>query len=159
MTEYETKLRELTKFVPEVAGFEEYLCSKFEEGLNLEIREKISVFVSQNYKEVVQLALRAKKLANERVAKGKFQKRKGFRFMSGQSSKKSRSSESSGNSSGSGAKYVNLPQAFRTPQPSRLGTSSSSTASRGRATSKRCPRCRQSHSGPCSAPQVCFQYG
>ena len=72
MTEYETKLRELTKFVPEVASFEEYLCFKFEEGLNLEIREKISVFESQNYKEVVQLALREKTLANERVAKGKF---------------------------------------------------------------------------------------
>ena len=72
MTEYETKLRELTKFVPKVAGFEEYLCSKFEEGLNLEIREKMSVFESQNYKEVVQLALQAEKLANKRVTKGKF---------------------------------------------------------------------------------------
>ena len=61
-----------------MAGSEEYLCSKFEEGLNLEIREKMSVFGSQNYKEVVQLVLRAKKLANERVAKEKFQKRKGF---------------------------------------------------------------------------------
>ena len=60
----------MAKFVPEVASFEEYLCSKFEEGLNLEIREKMFVFSSQNYKEVVQLALRAEKLANERVAKG-----------------------------------------------------------------------------------------
>ena len=69
MTEYEIKLKELAKFVPEVVGSKEYLCSKFEEGLNLEIREKMSVFRSQNYKEVIQLALKAKKLANERVAK------------------------------------------------------------------------------------------
>ena len=74
MTEYETELRELIEFVLEVVGFVEYLCSKFEEGLNLEIREKMSIFGNQNYKEVVQLALREKKLANERVAKGKFQK-------------------------------------------------------------------------------------
>ena len=47
--EYETELRELAKFVLKVAGFEEYLCSKFEEGLNLEIREKMFVFGSQNY--------------------------------------------------------------------------------------------------------------
>ena len=38
--EYETELRQLAEFVPEMAGFEEYLCSKFEEGLNLDIREK-----------------------------------------------------------------------------------------------------------------------
>ena len=88
---------------------EEYLCSKFEEGLNLEIQEKISVSGSQNYKEIVQLALRAEKLANERVTKGKFQKRKSLRFMFGQSSKKSRNSESSDNSSGSGAESVSSP--------------------------------------------------
>ena len=73
----------------------------------------MSVFGSQNYKEVVQLALRVEKLANERVAKGKFQKIKGFGFMSRQSFKKSRSSESSGNSFGSGAESVSSPQAFR----------------------------------------------
>ena len=91
----------------------------------------MSVFGSQNYKEVVQLALRAKKLANERVAKGKFQKRRSFRFMSGQSSKKSRSFESSCNSSRSGAESVSSPQDFRSPQPLRLGTSPPDTASIG----------------------------
>ena len=70
-----------------MASFEEYLCLKFEEGLNLEIREKMFIFYNQNYKEVVQLALRADKLTNEKMAKGKFQRRKGFGFMSRQSSK------------------------------------------------------------------------
>ena len=44
MTEYDIELRELAEFVPEVAGSKEYLCLKFEEGLNLEIREKMYVF-------------------------------------------------------------------------------------------------------------------
>ena len=69
---YETELKELAEFVPKVASFKEYLCLKFVEGLNLEIWEKMSVFGNQNYKQVVQLALRAEKLTNERVAKGKF---------------------------------------------------------------------------------------
>ena len=68
---YSEKLRVL-QFVQKVAGFEEYLCSKFEKGLNFEIWKKISIFESQNYKEVVQLALRVEKLVNERVTKGKF---------------------------------------------------------------------------------------
>ena len=65
ITEFETKVRELAEFVIEVANFEEYLCSKFEKGLNLEIREKMFVSGNQSSKEVVQLALRAKKLTSE----------------------------------------------------------------------------------------------
>ena len=41
--EYEIELRESVEFVPEVANSKEYLCSKFEECLNLEVREKISI--------------------------------------------------------------------------------------------------------------------
>ena len=43
MTKYETKLRELSEFVPELINSEEYLYSKFEEGFSLEIREKMSI--------------------------------------------------------------------------------------------------------------------
>ena len=41
--EYETELRELNEFVLELANFEKYLCSKFEEGLTLEIKEKMPI--------------------------------------------------------------------------------------------------------------------
>ena len=40
--EYETKLRELSKFVPKLANSEKYFCSKFEKCLSLKIREKMS---------------------------------------------------------------------------------------------------------------------
>ena len=74
--------------------------------MTLEIREKMSMSGSQSYKEIIQLTLRAEKLTSKRLAQGKFQKRKSFEFMSGQPSKKSRSSESSGSSSGSKAEFV-----------------------------------------------------
>ena len=73
-------MRELVEFVPEQANFEEYLCSKFEKGLSLEIRENMSISGSQSYKEVVQLTLRTEKLTDERMARGSFQRRKGFGF-------------------------------------------------------------------------------
>ena len=57
ITEYETEQRELAEFVLELANSKEYLCSKFDEGLILEIREKMSVSGGQSYKEIVQLAL------------------------------------------------------------------------------------------------------
>ena len=58
---------------------------------------------------MVQLALRAEKLTGERISWSNFQKRKGFSFVSGQSSKKSKISESSGNSFGSGFGLVSSP--------------------------------------------------
>ena len=66
--EYETELRELAEFVLELANFKEYLCSKFEEGLTLEIRKKMSISGSQSYKKIVQLALRAEKLTSEMMS-------------------------------------------------------------------------------------------
>ena len=66
VTEYELKLKELDEFVLKLVNSEEYLCSKFEEGLFLEIREKMSTVGNQSYKEVVQLALRAEKLTGEK---------------------------------------------------------------------------------------------
>ena len=110
--EYEIELRELVEFVPELASFEEYLCSKFEECLTLEIKEKILITGTQSYKVVVQLALRAQKLTNERMSQSNFQKRKGFNFISSQLSKKSRSYNSSGNSSGFRFGSVSSPQSF-----------------------------------------------
>ena len=38
--EYETALKELTKFVPKLASLKEYLCFKFKEGLALEIKKR-----------------------------------------------------------------------------------------------------------------------
>ena len=52
-------MRELAEFFLKLANSEDFLCSKFEEGPTLEIREKMLVLGSQSYKEVVQLALRA----------------------------------------------------------------------------------------------------
>ena len=68
-------MRELVEFIPELSNFKEYLCSKFEEGWTLKIQEKMFVLGGQSYKKVVQLALRAEKLTNERMSIGKFQKR------------------------------------------------------------------------------------
>ena len=50
MTVYETKLRELSKFILELANSKEYLCFKFEEGLTLDIREKMSITRTQSIK-------------------------------------------------------------------------------------------------------------
>ena len=87
-------MRELLEFVSKLSNSEEYLCSKFEKGLTLKIQKKMFISGDQSYKEVVQLALRAKKLTSERMSQGKFQKRKGFEFVSRQSSKKNHKFES-----------------------------------------------------------------
>ena len=62
-------MKELAEFVPELANFEEYMCSKFEKGLSLEIKEKMSIIGSQSYKKVLQLALKAEILIGERMSR------------------------------------------------------------------------------------------
>ena len=91
---YEIKLRELVEFIPKLVNSKEYLCSKFEERLTLEIREKCQLQGLKVTRKVLQLALRVEKLTGERMSQSNFQKRNGFSFVSGQSSKKSRSFES-----------------------------------------------------------------
>ena len=59
VVEYETELKDLTAFVPELVGTEEMLALKFEGGLNLSIKEKMSLTGAQSFREVVQQALRA----------------------------------------------------------------------------------------------------
>ena len=86
---------------------------------------------------MVQLALRVEKLTSERRSRGSFQKRKGLGLLSGQSSKKSHSSESFENPSESETDSVSSSQSIRSPQSSKLGTSPSSFAFRGRTMSKR----------------------
>ena len=142
VTKYEIELRELAEFFLELANSKEYLCSKFKEGLSLEIREKISITRSQSYKEVFQLALKAKKLTSERMSRNNFQKRKGFGFVPGQSSKKSRSFDFSRNSSGSRSGSISSAQSFWSLQLLKLGTSLSSSTFSGKTMTKRCQNCR-----------------
>ena len=102
---------------------------------------------------MVQLALRVEKLTSERMSQGRFEKRKGLGFMSGQSSKKSRSSNSFGNSFRFGTGSVSSPQTTRSPQLSRLGTSPSSFTFRRGSIPERCPYCQWYHSRPRGMPQ------
>ena len=67
-------MKERAEFVLELANFEEYLCSKFEEGLTLEIREKMSISGGQSYKKIIQLALRVEKLTNEECPERNFKR-------------------------------------------------------------------------------------
>ena len=141
-------MRKLAECVPKLANFEECLCFKFEEGLSLEIREKMSITGIQSYKEVVQLALRAEKLTCERMSQSNFQKMKGFGFMSSRSLKKSRSSKSFG----SGICSVSSPQSIRSQRQSKLSTLPLSSAFRGRTMLERCPHYRQFYTGTCGMP-------
>ncbi|WRX29419.1 Retrotransposon gag domain - like 10 [Theobroma cacao] len=63
--EYETRFNELMLYVPELVRLEQDQVNYFEEGLRNEIWERMIVTGNESYKEVVQMALRAEKLAIE----------------------------------------------------------------------------------------------
>ena len=81
VVEYETKLKDLAAFVPELVGSKKMLASKFEGGLNLSIREKMSITGAQSFKQIVQQALRTEKLVQEdRRVREHFAKRRNTEF-------------------------------------------------------------------------------
>lgn len=41
--DFETELKDIANFVLELVGYKEVLCSKFEAGLNLNVRETMSI--------------------------------------------------------------------------------------------------------------------
>ncbi|KAH7678998.1 Retroviral ribonuclease H protein [Dioscorea alata] len=155
VTEYETELKDLATFVPELAPTEEVLCSKFEVGLNLGIRERMTVTSKQSFKEMVQSALRAEQLVREgkRVRKNIAKRRS---LVMGQPSKKSKSEGSS-----KGTSFLGPP---RPPQShsgdhQRFSCADSAPSVRGPEASNKCRNCGKLHKGQCLAPHKCFQCG
>ncbi|WRX12256.1 Retrotransposon gag domain - like 10 [Theobroma cacao] len=102
--EYETRFNELMLYVPDLANY-------FEEGLHNEIREPMIVTSKESYKEVVQMALRAEKLATEnRRIRAEFAKRRNLPTFPGQSLKRGRDSTSTAGSTTSASVASTIPQ-------------------------------------------------
>ncbi|WRX22762.1 Retrotransposon gag domain - like 10 [Theobroma cacao] len=101
--EYETRFNELMLYVRDLVKSEQDQANYFEEGLHNKIRELMTMTGREPHKEVVQMALRAEKLATEnRRIRAEFAKRKNPPTFPGQSSKRSRDSTSTARSTTSG---------------------------------------------------------
>ncbi|OMP06578.1 reverse transcriptase [Corchorus capsularis] len=124
--EYKAELRKLFRHLPPESRRDIQLSAKFSQGLQLDIRERMTVTPSQTYKDKVMSAVRAEKLILERSLSsgGKFWGKRKTDSSSDQSSKKSKSTASSGGNS-----YASSVGSPRKPQPSRFGKSKTSISS------------------------------
>ncbi|XP_017979859.1 PREDICTED: uncharacterized protein LOC108662790 [Theobroma cacao] len=94
---YEACFNELMSYVLDLVKTEQDQANYFEEGLRNEIRDRMTIIGKELYKEVVQMALRAEKLAIEnRRIRVKFAKRKNLNISSSQPSKKGKDLSTSG---------------------------------------------------------------
>ncbi|EOY08615.1 Gag protease polyprotein [Theobroma cacao] len=95
--EYEACFNELMSYVPNLVKTEQDQANYFEEGLQNEIRDRMTVMGKEPYKEVVQMALRAEKLATEnRKIRAEFAKRRNPNISSNQPLKKGKDFSASG---------------------------------------------------------------
>ncbi|EOY13520.1 Gag protease polyprotein [Theobroma cacao] len=95
--EYKTRFNELMLYVPNLVKYEQDKASYFEEELRNEIKERMTVTGKEPHKEVVQMALRAEKLATEnRKISTEFAKRKNPGISSSQPVKRGKDSAISG---------------------------------------------------------------
>ncbi|WRX11508.1 Reverse transcriptase domain - like 10 [Theobroma cacao] len=158
--EYETRFNELMLYVPDLVKSEQDQASYFEEGLRNEIRERMTVTSREPHKEVVQMALRAEKLATEnRRIQTEFAKKRNLGMSSSQPVKRGKDSATSGSTT---SVFVTSPRTPFPPsqqRPSRFSRSSMTGSGKSFGGSDRCRNCGNYHSGLCREPTRCFQCG
>ncbi|WRX30365.1 zinc finger protein [Theobroma cacao] len=158
--EYETRFNELILYVPDLVKSEQDQTSYFEEGLRNEIKERMTVTGREPHKKVVQMALRAEKLATKnRKIRTKFVKRRNLGLSSSQPVKRGKDSATSGSTT---SVFVTSPRPSFSPsqqRPSRFSRSAMTGSGKSFGGSDRCRNCGNYHSGLCRGPTRCFQCG
>ncbi|WRX14201.1 zinc finger protein [Theobroma cacao] len=158
--EYETRFKELILYVSDLVKSEQDQASYFKEGLCNEIREWMTVTGRELHKEVVQMALRAEKLATEnRRIRTEFAKRRNPGMSSSQPVKIDKDSAISGSTT---SIFVTSPQPPLPPsqqRPSRFSGSAMTGSGKSFGGSDRCKNYGNYHSGLCRGPTRCFQCG
>ncbi|WRX25693.1 Retrotransposon gag domain - like 10 [Theobroma cacao] len=159
--EYETCFNELILYIPKLVRLEQDQVNYLEEGLRNEIRERMIVTGKESYKKVVQMALRAEKLAIEkRQIRVEFIKRRNPPTFLSQSSKRGRDLTSAIGSTTSASVASTRPPSqqsqLRSSRFDRPVRSSQGGTSRGL---NKCRNCRGFHVGSCRQLVKCFQCG
>ena len=150
VAEYGLKFTQLSVYAASLVATEEEKCQKFEEGLNWDIRNRLTPYDLEGFSRLMSAAIRAKKMVNERkaffAARGESSKKSGKRKEQSDSSSASKKRDNRGGSDG-----------FR-----KEGTRSSSQSGQGQSTDQRsqCQTCGKFHSGECRRMTgACFRCG
>ncbi|EOY03009.1 Gag protease polyprotein [Theobroma cacao] len=129
-------------------------------GLRNEIRERMTVTGREPHKEVVQMALRAEKLATEnRRIRTEFAKRRNPSMSSSQLVKRGKDSAISGSTTSVSVTSPRPPFPPSQQRPSRFSRSAMTDSGKSFGGSDRCKNCGNYHSGLCRGPTRCFQCG
>ncbi|EOY08556.1 Gag protease polyprotein, putative [Theobroma cacao] len=155
--EYEARFNELMLYVPDLVKSKQDQASYFEEGLRNEIRERMTVIGREPHKEVVQMALRAEKLANEnRRMRAEIAKRRNLSGSSSQQPKRGKDLMASGSIT-SALITSSRPLVSQTQQrPLRFSRSEMTTSEKSFEGFDRCRHCEKYHVGLCRKLVRCF---
>ncbi|WRX21066.1 zinc finger protein [Theobroma cacao] len=158
--EYEARFNELMLYVPDLVKSEQDQTNYFEEGLCNEIRERMTVTGREPHKKVVQMALRADKLANEnRRIRAEFANRKNSSVSSSQPPKRGKDSTASRSTTSISVTSPRPPFLQSRQRPSRFSRSAMTGFEKIFRGLDRCKNYEKSHFGLCKGPARCFQCG
>ncbi|WRX26119.1 Retrotransposon gag domain - like 10 [Theobroma cacao] len=152
--EYKARFNELMSYVPNLVKSEQDQASYFDEGLRNEIRERMIVTGREPHKEVVQMSLRAEKLANEnRRMRAEVAKRKNPNLPK-------RGKDTSTSESIASVSVISpRPPLLQSQQrPHRFSRSEITTFEKSSEGSDKCEKCGRYHVGVCWGIR-CFHCG
>ena len=143
MTEYEQRFSELVKLVPMIQENEEHKCKRFMAGLNVRIKVHLAWASQNNFRELVEAALKVERTVSV-LTQGRPDSKRGAPDTSqpgtSQSSRKKGKKLTGGRGSGRGA--ASSQGSVRSPAALEGGRSSGSSF-------PLCPTCQRRHLGEC----------
>ncbi len=167
VTEYESEFRALLKYVPEISASEAAVCTKFEDGLRMEVRRYMGKVMPRTYKNMLETALLAEQLVPEKSASKEEHKGKRRAESSEERWREKKRGQSAGRSSG--VVHVSAPSEPFVPQSQPQQQSRQQTgqgrgapsviSQTGLTTAPQCFRCGRAHFGLCARFPGCFYCG
>ena len=141
VAEYGLKFTQLSAYAASLVATKEEKCQKFEEGLNWDIRSRLTLYDLEGFSRLMAAAIRAEKLVNERKA---------FFAARGESSKRSGKRKEYSDSSSAPKRRDNRDGSTSFKKEG-TGSSSQSGQSQRQHTDQRpqCQTCGKFHAGEC----------
>ncbi len=154
VNEYEIAFRELSEFAKELVNTEKRTCTRFEQGLRLDIRDRITLPEEPKFYHVLEQAYRAEGLLNARQQR--LERQRGKRVASTSPERANKRGRYTGGLSVHYADPMEAPGLLPTPTGTRGTPPPYTPRSSYQGSRPFCNACRSYHTGSCRGNMRCF---
>ncbi len=155
VNEYEIAFRELSEYALDLVTTEKQMCKRFEQGLKLDIRDRVNPSKEPDFQNLLEQAYRAEQLVNARQRR--MERQRGKRPAELDLTQPDKRARVTGASSSYVARPGKIPDTRSAPPPGGSTPPSSFSGGGYRGFKPFCVACRTHHAGYCRGSMRCFR--